>query len=627
MKSFRRLLSYGHGYERLTIAGAILAGLSAILCLLPYFYIWKIIDMAIMGGSEMDTTGMIRCAVIAVALSAAYAAVYFTALMMTHVGAFHIAGNMRIAGVERLLRLPLGFYTGRESGALRKLVDDNAESTEMLLAHSTPDTVASLVTPIFALFMLFRFDWRMGIAVLVSLALSLVTMGYMMSGSNAGFYHRYVEANERIAGEAVEYVRGIPVVKTFQQTVYSFRAFNEAIRDCSEKAYDYAMAQRLSETLFLTFINGAFVLLLPLGVFLCSVPGNGWKALSDLVFYSMFAPACGDMVNRLMYASQAFMDANEAVRRLDQLMGQPEQPDTGKKTAPEQAGVTFEHVGFHYPETDRQILKDLNLTARPGQITALVGPSGGGKTTTAFLIPRFYDVDQGRVAFRERETADVDDAAITVSEGISTRSEQGSANAAKIRTGSHADLDVREVPMSQLMQRVSFVLQNAGLFNVSVRENLTMAKPDAADEELWQALESASCADVVRGLPDGLDTVVGSQGLHVSGGELQRIALARVFLKDSPIIILDEATAYADPDNEYVIQQAISRLAKGRTVIMIAHRLSTVRNADQILVMENGQIREHGRHDDLVAQGGLYAQMWHDYTEAADWRIGFSAQK
>lgn len=623
MKSFLRLLSYGHGYERLTIAGAILAGASAILCLLPYYYIWKIIDLAIMGGGSADPTAMMHCAVIAVVLSVAYAAVYFAALMMTHVGAFHIAGNMRLAGMQRLLRLPLGFFTGRESGTLRKLVDDNAESTETLLAHCTPDTVASLVTPVFALIMLFRFDWRMGIAVLISLALSLLTMGYMMSGSNAGFYHRYVEANERIAGEAVEYVRGIPVVKTFQQTVYSFRAFNEAIRDCSDKAYDYAMSQRLAETLFLSFINGAFVLLLPLGAFLCSVPGEGWKALSDLVFYSMFAPACGDMVNRLMYAPQALMDANEAVRKLDQLMSQAEQPDTGTKTASEQSGIGFDHVGFHYPDTDRQILKDLSLVAKPGQITALVGPSGGGKTTAAFLIPRFYDVDQGQVMFVRdigNSSAPVTAAAGTLS--IADRALQ--VHADRSDEAAAAAVDVRDVPIPQLMQRVSFVLQNAGLFNVSIRENLAMAKADSSDEEMWQALESASCAGVVRNLPEGLDTVIGSQGLHVSGGELQRIALARIFLRNSPVIILDEATAYADPDNEYIIQQAISRLAKGRTVIMIAHRLSTVRNADQILVMGDGQIQEHGTHDELMQENGLYARMWRDYTEAAEWRIGTS---
>ena len=579
-----RILHSAGGHRKLTLLGCLLSALSAVLGLVPYLCVWLVARTVLESWPDLSgVTGLGRLGWMAVWFAVGSIALYFAALMCTHISAFRTARNIRRAAMAHVLTLPLGFFTGSQSGRLRKLIDDNAGLTEDLLAHKLPDLAATVVTPVAAIIMLFLFDWRMGLLCLLTMALALLSMCLMMGGKNAGFFHRYQREIERMSGEAVEYVRGIPVVKMFQQTVYSFKAFYRAIQDYSDLASQYAMSCRVGQTCFLTAINGAFALLIPAALLLAS--GGAVRAvLVNLIFYALFAPACGAMINRIMYMSEAVMEADEAVGRLDEILGQASmpEPETGKK--PQGAAVAFDHVTFTYPGAERPALADVSFAVQPGQVVALVGPSGGGKTTAASLIPRFWDVDQGRVLV-------------------------GGA-------------DVRELDSGALMEQVAFVFQDTHLFKQSLLENIRAARPGATREQVLAAAHAAQCDDILEKLPDGLDTEVGAKGVYLSGGEAQRIALARAILKDAPIVVLDEATAFADPENEQQIQAAFEVLTRNKTVLMIAHRLSTVQNADRILVLLDGKIVEQGRHGELLERGGVYAGMWADYQRSAQWKVG-----
>lgn len=571
------------GHKKLTFLGCALSGIAAVLGLIPYVCVWLAArDVLAVYPDVTGASGIVRWGWMAVWFAAANILVYFAALMCTHIAAFRTARNMRHTGVAHILELPLGFFKGNQSGRLRKIIDDNAALTEDLLAHKLADLTAAVVTPIAAVILLFSFDWRMGLLCLLTMILAFVCMASMMGGKNAGFFHRYQREIEKMSAEAVEYVRGIPVVKVFQQTVYSFKAFYEAIQSYSDLASQYAMSCRNGQTSFLTCINGGFALLIPAALLLAS-GGNGWEVLADFIFYALFAPACGAMINRIMYASESVMEANEAMMKLDQILEQKPLEETANPKKPENETVSFEHVTFQYPGTEHPALKDVSFTAKEGTVTGLVGPSGGGKSTAASLIPRFWDVQNGHV-----------------------------------RIGG---VDVRDMDSRELMKHVAFVFQDTKLFKVSLLENIRMSRPSATVEEVKAAAHAAQCDDILEKLPAGLDTVVGTKGVYLSGGEAQRIALARAILKDAPIVVLDEATAFADPENEALIQKAFGELTRGKTVLMIAHRLSTVRNADKILVIYKGSVREQGSHEELLAAGGLYAEMWSDYQKAAAWKV------
>lgn len=582
-----RLLSYAGGHKRLTILGCALSGIAAILGLVPYVCVWLVArDVLAVYPNVAAASGLVGWGWMAVWFAIGNIAVYFAALMCTHIAAFRTARNIRQAGVKHVLELPLGFFAADQSGRLRKVIDDNAALTEDLLAHKLPDLTAAVVTPVAAIALLLAFDWRMGLLCLLTMILALCCMMSMMGGKNAGFFHRYQREIEKMSGEAVEYVRGIPVVKVFQQTVYSFKAFYRAIMSYSDLASEYAMSCRTGQTGFLTCINGAFFLLIPAALLLAG-RGDGWVVLVDFIFYLLFAPACGGMINRIMYASESVMEADEAMLKLDEIMGQPTLPSPAKPQKPRGNRVTFDHVTFRYPGTERPALSDVSFSVEEGAVAALVGPSGGGKSTAAALIPRFWDVETGSVSI--------------------------------------GGVDVRDMDDRALMERVAFVFQDTKLFKVSVLENIRMARPSASMQEVKAAAEAAQCADILKKLPHGLNTVVGTRGVYLSGGEAQRIALARAILKDAPIVVLDEATAFADPENEVLIQRAFGVLTKGKTVLMIAHRLSTVRDADNILVLEEGVLRECGSHDALLKKEGLYAKMWRDYRKAATWKVGKEA--
>ncbi len=578
-----RLLAFAGGHKKLTFLGCVLSGIAAVLGLVPYVCVWLAAREALAVYPDVsEASGIVRWGWTAVWFAVSNILVYFAALMCTHIAAFRTARNMRHTGVAHILDLPLGFFAGDQSGRLRKIIDDNAALTEDLLAHKLPDLTAAVVTPIAAVVLLFTFDWRMGLLCLLTMVLAFVCMASMMGGKNAGFFHRYQREIEKMSAEAVEYVRGIPVVKVFQQTVYSFKAFYAAIQSYSDLASQYAMSCRKGQTAFLTCINGGFALLIPAALLLAS-GGDGWDVLADFIFYALFAPACGGMINRIMYASESVMEANEAMMKLDQVLEQKPLEETKNPKKPENETVSFEHVTFQYPGTERPALNDVSFTVKEGTVTGLVGPSGGGKSTAASLIPRFWDVGSGHVQI--------------------------------------GGVNVRDMDSQELMRHVAFVFQDTKLFKVSLLENIRMSRPAATVEEVKAAAHAAQCDDILAKLPDGLNTVVGTKGVYLSGGEAQRIALARAILKDAPIVVLDEATAFADPENEALIQKAFGELIRGKTVLMIAHRLSTVQHADKILVIDKGAVREQGSHEELLAAGGLYAEMWKDYQKAAAWKV------
>ena len=585
--SLARILGYAGGHKNLTLLGCILSALSAVLGLIPYVCVWLAARNVLEVWPGLDgVSDLARWGWTAVWTAIGSIALYFAALMSTHIAAFRTARNIRRTAMAHVLKLPLGFFTGNQSGRLRKLIDDNAGLTEDLLAHKLPDLAGTVVTPIAAIVMLFLFDWKMGLLCLITMVLALLSMCLMMGGKNAGFFHRYQQEIERMSGEAVEYVRGIPVVKMFQQTVYSFKAFYAAIKDYSELASQYAMSCRVGQTCFLTFINGAFALLIPAALLLAS-GGDVRTVLVNFIFYALFAPACGQMINRIMYMSEAVMEADEAVGRLDEILGQKPMEESKVQKHPANAAVSFDHVTFTYPGADRSALEDVSFSVQPGQVTALVGPSGGGKTTAASLIPRFWDADSGSVSI-------------------------GGAN-------------VKEMDTEDLMKQVAFVFQDTRLFKESLLENIRAARPEASRDEVLAAAHAAQCDDILEKLPQGLDTVVGTKGVYLSGGEQQRIALARAILKNAPIVVLDEATAFADPENEHQIQKAFEALTRNKTVLMIAHRLSTVQDADNIIVLSDGKIAEQGNHRDLLQKNGVYAAMWADYQRSAQWKVGKEA--
>lgn len=583
-----RLLEYAGGYKAFTITGCTLSGVSAVLSLLPYVFIWLVIRDVFAALSDLSgASGLTRHGWMAVLFAVTSIVIYFAALMLTHLAAFRTARNMRQKAVEHVINLPLGFFSGNQSGRLRKIIDSNADMTEGLLAHQLPDLVGAVVTPVAAVVLLFVFDWRMGLLSLLPMVLAVFLMTRMMGGKNADFFTRYQMALEDMSGHAVEYVRGIPVVKVFQQTVYSFKSFYKSIMSYKELASGYAMSCLGPMDGYTTAIHGTFLLLIPAGMLLSASAPNGWGTFLNMIFYLLFTPACAGMMDRVMFATEALMKADEAMRKLDQILEEKPLEEPRSPKAPKGNGLEFKNVTFTYPGANRPALFDVSFQIPQGATVALVGPSGGGKTTAANLIPRFWDADRGQVLV--------------------------------------GGVDVKEIGAESLMDKVAFVFQDTHLFKASLLDNIRAAHPEATREEALRAAHDAQCDDILEKLPNGIDTVVGTKGVYLSGGEQQRIALARAILKGAPIIVLDEATAFADPENEYQIQQAFEHLTKGKTVLIIAHRLSTVRDADQILVLSDGSLVERGKHDELLTQGGLYAAMWQDYLQSARWKVSKEA--
>ena len=559
------LLDYAGNRKGLTFLGLFFSAVSMLLSMAPYICIWLAARDLIAAAPDWTLArGVTRYGWIAFAFAFAGIALYFAGLMCTHLAAFRTASNIRKQGVAHVMN-----------------------DTETLLAHNLADIVGTIVLFLAMVILMFLFDWRMGLSCLLAAVISVISMFTMMGGKNAQLMAEYQAAQDRMTKAGTEYVRGIPVVKIFQQTVYSFKAFQEAINDYSEKAEHYqADVCRVPQSVNLTFTEGAFVFLVPAALFLAPealADGNLAGFITDFVFYAVFSAIISTALARIMFASSGIMLAGTALGRINKVMEAPvlKSPDNPK--VPHGNKVEFQDVSFTYDGSETPALSHVSFTAEPGQTIALVGPSGGGKTTAASLIPRFWDASSGSV-----------------------------------RVGG---ADVKEIDPHVLMDQVAFVFQSSRLFKASILENVRAARPDASRDEVRCALTAAQCQDIIEKLPDGMDTVIGTEGTYLSGGEQQRIALARAILKDAPIVVLDEATAFADPENEVLIQKAFAALTKGRTVIMIAHRLSTVIGADRIIVLDKGRIAGQGTHGELVAAGGLYARMWADYNKAVRWKI------
>ena len=582
------LLEYAGNYRVLTIIGLALSAVSMLCSIVPYVCIWLVVrDLIAVIPDFSNVKNVETYGWIAFGFAVVGIILYFIGLLCTHLAAFRTAENIRKTGINHIMKAPLGYFDNNASGLIRGRLDSAANDTETLLAHNLADIVGTVVLFVGMVVLMFVFDWRMGVACLLSAIISIITMFSMMGGKNSQLMAEYQAAQDRMTKAGTEYVRGIPVVKIFQQTVYSFKAFKKSIEEYSDKAeYYQGEVCRVPQSINLTFTEGAFIFLVPLVIFL--VPstlrdGNFSNLVINFVFYAVFSAIISTALAKIMFASSGIMLAGTALSRIDLVMKAPTLEKCVNPKEPADNSVVFKDVSFTYEGSSIPALSHISFRVKPGQTVALVGPSGGGKTTAASLIPRFWDVDEGVV-------------------------EVGNVN-------------VKEIDQHVLMDQVAFVFQNTKLFKTSILENVKIANPNASNDDVMQALKAARCEDIIEKLPNGVNTIIGNEGTYLSGGEQQRIALARAILKNAPIVVLDEATAFADPENEVLIQKALSVLCKDRTVIMIAHRLSTVVNADKIIVLEEGHIIEEGTHKELLDKNGLYHKMWTDYNQAVKWKI------
>lgn len=582
---FIRLLNYSGNYKYLTIVGMFLSALSAICLLVPFVYIGDVVNALLAVAPDFTKAQNLDVyAINAFTFAVLGIILNFFGLMGTHLSAFKNEKNMKDAAIKHLLKLPLGYFSNHTSGGLRKIIDYSTAKTEIFLAHQLFDLTGAIVTPIVFLILLFSFDWRLGLICLIPIILCFVFMYPMFSKESRNSMEKYEKYLEEMNGEAVEYVRGIPVTKAFQQSIYSFKNFINAIKNYGKFSAEYSMSTHIPMTAFTVSINGFFALLIPAGILLAGSVVDV-KFFANFMFYIIFTPICAVMMMKIMTVSQDWMLASCALDSIEAILNENPLVDPINPQKPKNHSIEFEGVYFDYENAygDEHILNDVNLKINENETVALVGPSGGGKTTIASLIPRFWDVNQG-----------------------------------SIKVG---DVDVRSISTKELMKNISFVFQNTTLFKDSIYNNVAIGRKGASRDDVKKALSLTQCDDIIDELPDGINTVIGSEGTYLSGGQQQRIALARAVLKDAPIIILDEATALADPENEYLIQKAISEITKDKTVIMIAHRLSSVKNVDKIYVVENGRIVEEGNHHTLIDSGGIYSRMWDEFNQSIQWKV------
>lgn len=561
----------------------VLSALGGLAGLAPFVFIWLIVRELLSGGDIGAQTQVTSYAWWAAGTAVGGVVLYFGALMCSHLAAFRVESNIRKSAMRRIVGMPLGFFDSNTTGRIRKIIDDNASITHSFLAHQLPDMAGTALVPLLAVVLIAAFDWRLGLACLVPVFTAMGIMAYTMNTRGREFMRQYMNLLEQMNTEAVEYVRGIPVVKVFQQTVYSFKNFYRTIMQYNHTATRYTRLWERPMTLYTVIINSFAYFLVPVAVILTGMGEGVGTVLVNFILFVLVTPVFSECVMKSMYIGQAFAQADEAVRRLDSLTAYPTLKETAEPVQPATYGITFSNVTFAYPGTDTDVLKNVTFTVQQGKRVALVGASGSGKTTIARLVPRFYDVDGGSV-----------------------------------RIGG---VDVRDISHKELMRTVSFVFQNPQLIKTTILENIVYGRPEATMEEVNRAVEMAQCREIIDRLPDGLDTVIGTEGTYLSGGERQRIALARAFLKNAPVIVLDEATAFADPENEHLMQAALRELTRGKTVITIAHRLTSVADADEILVIDNGRIAERGTHDTLLGMKGIYYDRWNEYCRAVNWTI------
>ena len=584
--NLKRLLRYAGGYKYLTIASWILSALSALVALLPFVYIWKVIKEVLdVVPNYGDVQNLSHNGWMAVVFAVAAILIYIAALICSHLAAFRVQANMRRSAMHHIVTLPMGFMDGIGSGKVRKTVYESSAATETYLAHQLPDKANALATPVGLIVLLLVFDWRLGLLSLLPVVAAFVIMSVMTGKRMAKKMEEYNNALGQMSNEAVEYVRGISVVKTFGQSVFSFRRFKEAIDNYEKWVIAYTKDLRFPMMCYTMLVNGIFAVLIAAALVMTS-GGVTNEFLLNLMYYIIITPIITLTLTKIMYASENKLIVADAMSRIDSIMEMEPLPETDHPKHPKDNSVELSGVSFRYKEAERNALENISLTIRPGEHVAFVGPSGGGKTTLASIVARFWDVRGGCVKI--------------------------------------GGVNVKDIAKEELMDTVSFVFQDSKLLKTSILENVRMAKPNASREEILKALHDAQCDDILEKLPQGVDTVVGAKGVYLSGGEQQRISIARVMLKNVPVLILDEATAFADPDNEAKVQAAFNVLAKGKTVLMIAHRLSTVTGADRIVVIKDGKIEDTGTHDQLKDKDGLYAEMWRQYNKAAKWKVGVS---
>ena len=577
-----RLMSYAGGHKAFTYASWVLSAVSALMALVPFLYIWMILrDVLNAAPDYSKAVNIPHYGWMAVLFAVLSYLVYVLALLCSHTSAFRVATNLRLAVTEHLAKLPLGFTERYGSGRLRKVIQESTGAAETYLAHQLPDQYGAMATPVGLLVLLFVFDWRLGLLSLVPVVLGFAIMSAMTGKRMEEKMRQYGNALAAMSNEAVEYVRGIPVVKTFGQSVFSFKKFKATIDEYEKWVVAYTMELRMPMMFYTAAINGVFAFLIAGGL-LFTKSGVTPEFLLNLLFYIIITPVISLTLTKIMYMSENKMIVADALSRIDSVLDTEPVFVSDEPQHPKDGSVKLENVHFSY-DGETEVIKGVSMDIRSGQTVALVGPSGGGKSTLASLMCRFFDVQSGSIFI-------------------------GCA-------------DVREIPKEELMDTVSFVFQNSRLIKGSILDNVKLGRPEAAEEEVLAALKAAQCMDIIEKFPDGIHTVIGSKGVYLSGGEQQRIAIARAMLKNAPVLILDEATAFADPDNEAKVQAAFAELAKGKTVIMIAHRLSTVVNADCIYVVRDGQIEEAGTKDELCAKDGLFARMWRDYQSSVEWKV------
>lgn len=583
MKTLKRLGAYMGGRKYLLPCSVALSAVNGLLSLVPFVLLWLVVRTLLITKGNLSDTPLIDYALWAFIISVANVLLYFLALTLSHLAAFRIETNMRRKAMQRLMRAPLGYLDEQNTGRMRKIIDEDSGQTHTFVAHLLPDVASCVVAPIGVIVLLFAVDWQLGAAAMIPLIGAIGIMGYMMNPKNNQFQRLYLDAQEKMGAEAVEYVRGIPVVKVFQQTVFSFKRFYDSIISYRDLVIKCTLVWRTPMSFYILAINAFAFILVPTAIILIGHGGDTTTIIANVILYVVIAPLIASNVMKAMYLSQDLFMANEAVERLEQLtdIAPLSQHDEPKRA--EAYDIRFNDVSFRYEGAEKDAVSHINLTIPEGKTVALVGASGSGKTTIARLIPRFWDVCHGSVTI--------------------------------------GGIDVRDMRKDELMRNVSFVFQNTRLFKTSLIENLRYGNPDATTEQINRAIDLSQSREIIDRLPQGLDTVIGAEGTYLSGGEQQRIVLARAILKDAPIIVLDEATAFADPENEQLIRKALAHLTQGKTVLMIAHRLTTVQDADSIVVVDNGEIVEQGTHKELLSREKQYHRMWNEYQQSVSWKL------
>ena len=582
-KTLKRLGAYMGRRKWLLPCSVGLSAVNGLLSLVPFILLWLVVRMLLTAERDLADTPLWDYALAAFIVSVTNVLLYFAALILSHLAAFRIETNMRRKAMQRLMRVPLGFFDTQNTGRMRKIIDEDSGQTHTFVAHLLPDVASCVVAPIGVIVLLFSVDWQLGAAAMIPLIGAIGIMGYMMNPKNNQFQRLYLDAQEKMGAEAVEYVRGIPVVKVFQQTVFSFKRFYDSIISYRDLVIKCTLVWHTPMSFYILAINAFAFVLVPTAIILIGHGGDTTTIVANVILYVVIAPLIASNVMKAMYLSQDLFMANEAVKRLEQLthIAPLSQHDDPKRA--EAYDIRFNNVSFRYEGAEKDAVSHINLTIPEGKTVALVGASGSGKTTIARLIPRFWDVRHGSVTI--------------------------------------GGVDVRDMRKEELMRNVSFVFQNTRLFKTSLIENLRYGNPDATTEQINRAIDLSQSREIIDRLPQGLDTVIGAEGTYLSGGEQQRIVLARAILKDAPIVVLDEATAFADPENEQLIRKALAHLTQGKTVLMIAHRLTTVQDADSIVVVNDGEIVEQGTHEELLSEEKYYYRMWNEYQQSVSWKL------